>query len=56
MKTINSNKSGIIGMALNGELIVGEIVYSSVNNCKYEIEKVINHQGEWIGVREVAHE
>ena len=54
MKTINSNKSVIIGMALAGNLKVGEVVFSSVNNCKYEVEHVTNHQGEWIGVKEVA--
>jgi len=53
MKRINLNKSGIIGMASRGELEVGEIVFSEVNDCKYEIEKATNHQGEWIGVKEV---
>ena len=39
MKTIDSNQAGIIGMALDGKLLIGEIVYSAVNACKYKIEK-----------------
>ena len=50
---INGNKSTIIGMAQNGLLKIGDIVFSSVNNCKYRIEQVKNHQGEWIGVQEI---
>jgi hypothetical protein len=53
MKQINGNKSVILGMAQRGELTENEIIYSEVNKCKYIIVKCNNHQGEWIGVKEV---
>ena len=53
MKEINGNKAVIISMACDGTLAVDEVVFSMVNNCAYRVEKLINHQGEWIGVREV---
>jgi len=56
MKVVETNKSGIIGMAQRGELQIGEKVFSAINNQAYEVEKVMNHQGEWIGVKEVKND
>ena len=35
---------------------IGEKVFSAINNQAYEVEKVMNHQGEWIGVKEVKND
>jgi len=53
MKSINGNKSVIIGMAIDGILEIGERVFSEVNSQTYEITREKNHQGEWIGVKEI---
>ena len=53
MKEINGNKGPIIQIVLDGKIKVDEIVYSTVNRCKYKVVETINHQGEWVGIQEV---
>lgn len=54
IKEIKGNCGSIFNSLERGEVKIGDIVYSTSNNCNYRIVESKNHQNEWISLQEVT--